>query len=170
MNNITLGVFRRMNNRTEGLPDDSSYALELHQRRKEALHEVFDNEKGLEVLEWGGTDDDVAHELVTLALAVKDPLAVDRGLPSFIKEVGEKLAEAGVDKSWTGAGQWLIAKLWPKQKEKKILDFHIQFPGGTRIKVDPPDSGELVTISFHDGRVIMIEYGAPPDKTAAGKD
>lgn len=170
MNNITLGVFRRMDNRTEGLPDGSPEALELHRQRREALHEVFDKEKGMEVLEWGGANDDVAHELVTLALAVKGPLAVDRGLPSFIKELGEKLAGAGVDKTWTGASQWLVAKLWPKQKEKKILDFHIQLPGGARIKVDPPDSGEMVTISFQDGRVIMIEYGTPPDTTAEGED
>ena len=40
-NYITLEVTRRLDNRFEGLADDSARALELHNFRKVALNEVF---------------------------------------------------------------------------------------------------------------------------------
>ena len=35
--NLKLGVYRRLDNRAEGLGDDSPRAIELHNRRKKAL-------------------------------------------------------------------------------------------------------------------------------------
>jgi hypothetical protein len=52
---ILLSVYRRLDNRSEGLPDDSPRGLELHNRRKEALHEALVGE-GWEVQDWGVTD------------------------------------------------------------------------------------------------------------------
>ena len=46
---ITLGVYRRLDNRFEGLSDDSPRALELHNRRKDALHAVLDVEPNIQV-------------------------------------------------------------------------------------------------------------------------
>ena len=53
---IKVGVFRRRDDPFEGLPNDSPRKVELHNRRKEALHEVFDTEKSIVVLNWGKTD------------------------------------------------------------------------------------------------------------------
>jgi hypothetical protein len=41
---LKLCVYRRLDNRIEGLGDDSPRPLELHNRRKDALHSVFDGE------------------------------------------------------------------------------------------------------------------------------
>jgi len=50
---LTLGVFRRLDNRFEGLSDDSPRALELHNRRRDALHEVFEVSTSVAVVDWG---------------------------------------------------------------------------------------------------------------------
>jgi hypothetical protein len=44
---IRLQVWRRLDNCLEGLPDDSDRPVELHVRRKQALHEVFSKEEWL---------------------------------------------------------------------------------------------------------------------------
>lgn len=50
---LRLRVFRRLDNRAAGLSDASARALELHNRRREALHDVFDDEPSFKVTEWG---------------------------------------------------------------------------------------------------------------------
>ena len=50
---ITLGVYRRLDNRFEGLSDDSPRALELHDRRKDALHAAFHSDPVFRVKNWG---------------------------------------------------------------------------------------------------------------------
>jgi hypothetical protein len=52
---VRLRVYRRLDNRFEGLSDDSPRALELHNRRKGALHDVLDSQNGIEVVDWGLT-------------------------------------------------------------------------------------------------------------------
>lgn len=42
MDLMRLGVFHSLNNRLEGLSDDSPWALELHPRRRTAPDEAFD--------------------------------------------------------------------------------------------------------------------------------
>lgn len=65
---ITLGVYRRLDNRFEGLSDHSPRALELHNRRKDALHSVLDGDRTIRVMDWGDTDDSHPHEYVEAAL------------------------------------------------------------------------------------------------------
>src|SRR5437762_6626036 len=67
---IRLGVTRRLDNRLEGLDDQSPRAVELHERRKRALHDVLGADAAWVVLNWGDTDDRNAHEFVELALAI----------------------------------------------------------------------------------------------------
>jgi hypothetical protein len=64
---IKIFIYRRLDNRKEGLPDDSPRALELHNRRKKALHDAFDGIEGL-TIHWGNTDDTVPHEMVVLSV------------------------------------------------------------------------------------------------------
>jgi hypothetical protein len=54
----------------------------------------------------------------------------------------------------------VVSWLRPKQQEKKLLDFVISLPDGTRINVDPPDRAATITVSFASGRVESITYSA----------
>jgi hypothetical protein len=66
---VSLVVYRRLDNRTENLPDDSPRAIELHEMRRRALHEVLDKVDGPRVVvNWGKTDDTNAHEWVQLVI------------------------------------------------------------------------------------------------------
>ena len=67
-NTLILGVYRRLDNRFEGLSDDSPRALELHIRRKDALHAVFDDDLNIRVTDWGSTDDSRPHEYIEIVL------------------------------------------------------------------------------------------------------
>src|ERR1051326_2358903 len=75
---IQVGVYRRLDNRFEGLPDDSPRGLELHNTRKEALHEVFDAEESAQVLDWGATGDTHSHEYIELLIGAVATPALDR--------------------------------------------------------------------------------------------
>jgi hypothetical protein len=78
-----LGVYRRLDNRFEGLEDDSPRAVELHVRRKHALHEVLDSGAGWTVLNWGDTDDVTPHEWVELLLAVTGTKLAAAAIPAL---------------------------------------------------------------------------------------
>jgi hypothetical protein len=155
---ITLGVYRRLDNRFEGLGDDSPRALELHNQRREALHDVLDNEKSIEVLDWGNTDDSRPHEFVELILGLLGSTVVTYAVVPGLKYVGEKLAEKLVDQGTSEVAKWLISKLRPAQVSKKILDFEIRLPDGTQIHVDPPDRNADIRITFAGGTVSSIAY------------
>jgi hypothetical protein len=155
---ITLGVYRRLDNRFEGLGDDSPRALELHNQRSEALHDVLDNEKSIEVLDWGATNDSQSHEFVELILGALGSAVVTYAVVPGLKYVGEKLAEKAVDQATSEVAMWLISKLRPKQESKKILDFEIRLPDGTYIHVDPPDRYADIRIAFAGGTVSSITY------------
>src|SRR2546429_7702673 len=87
LSEIKLGVYRRLDNRFEGLSDDSPLALELHNRRKSALHDVLDGEKSIEVLDWGHTDDKQSHELVELILISLAPAVFTYAIVPGLKYV-----------------------------------------------------------------------------------
>ena len=155
---ITLGVFRRLDNRFEGLPDDSPRGLELHNRRKAALHEVFDSEKSVEVLDWGATDDTQSHEYVELLIGAVATPAFQYVVVPGLKFIGQKLAEKAVDETASELVKAVAAWLRPKQEKKQILDFSMRLPDGTTISVDPPDRDATIRIQFKDGKVESIDY------------
>ncbi len=155
---VTLGVYRRLDNRFEGLGDDSPRALELHNQRKEALHEVFDGDNNIYVLDWGDTDDSSAHEYVELILGAAASAVFQEVVVPGIKWLGKKLAEKAVDTAITEFVKFIIAKLRPKQEAKQVLDFIVKLPDGTWIAVDPPDRYATITIQFADGSTQSFEY------------
>ena len=75
-----------------------------------------------------------------------------------VKWLGMKLAEKAVDTAVGEAAKAIVAKLFPKQKAKQILDFVIKLPDGTQITVDPPDRYATISINFADGSLQSIEY------------
>jgi hypothetical protein len=155
---ITLGVYRRLDNRFEGLSDNSPRALELHNLRKDALHAVFDGDRVIEVTDWGDTDDSVAHEYVEVAVAAAATAVFQYAIVPGVKWLGTKLAEKAIDTALGELAKAIVAKLRPEQETKKLLDFTIRLPDGTRIAVDPPDRYATITITFADGAFRSLEY------------
>lgn len=158
MGNITLGVYRRLDNRLEGLPDDSKRAVELHNQRKEALHEILDNQELAKVIDWGETNDTASHEYVELIVGIIGTKLLQPFIIAGIEEVGKKLAEKAVDETTSEFIKWIISKFIKKQKEKKIQDFNIKLKGGISINIDPPDWRSDITINFAGGEVTTIKY------------
>jgi hypothetical protein len=155
---VKVGVFRRLDNRFEGLPDDSPRALELHNRRKEALHSTFDTQKSIEVINWGDTDDTHSHEFVEIVLgAVAVPVFQYAVVPG-LKFLGQKLAEKAVDEAASELVKAVVSWLRPKQESKEILNLVITLPDKTVISVDPPDRRATIHIQFADGKVESVTY------------
>jgi hypothetical protein len=157
-NSITLGVYRRLDNRFEGLSDNSHRALELHNRRKDALHGVFDGDPILQVTDWGETDDSHPHEYVEILLGAAATAVFQYAIVPGIKWLGLKLAEKAVDTALSELAKVVVAKLRPKQEAKQLLDFIIRLPDGTRIAIDPPDRYATIRIDFADGSIQSLEY------------
>ena len=155
---ISLGVYRRLDNRFEGLSDDSPRALELHHRRKDALHAAFDADRNIRVTDWGNTNDARSHEYVELALGAAATAVFEYAIVPGVKWLGIKLAEKAVDTAVGELAKAIVAKLRPEQEAKKLLDFIIKLPDGTQIAVDPPDRYATITITFADGALQSLEY------------
>lgn len=157
---VLLGVYRRLDNRFENLADDSPRALELHNRRRDALHSVFDDISEIEVRNWGETDDAKPHEFVELSLAGVAGLVFTYAIVPGVQWLGKKLAEKAVDTALSELAKTIVAKLRPKQEAKQLLDFQITFPDGTQISVDPPDRAATIKITFKDGKVSSLNYSS----------
>jgi hypothetical protein len=160
---LKLGVFRRLDNRLEGLDDNSPRALELHNRRRDALHEVFQASTSVTVLDWGDTDDTAPHEYVELVLGAAGSAVFSYVVVPGLKFLGEKLAGAAVDHAASEAVKAIVGWLRPKQEDKKIQDFAINLPDGTRVEVDAPDQSATLTIRLANGRVESVKYSAERD-------
>jgi hypothetical protein len=155
---VLLGVYRRLDNRFENLADESPRALELHNRRRDALHSVFGDIREIEVLKWGDTDDVKPHEFVELSLAGVAGAVFTYAIVPGLQWLGKKLAEKAIDTALSELAKTVVAKLRPKQEAKQLLDFQITLPDGTRISVDPPDRMATITIVFKDGKVSSLNY------------
>jgi hypothetical protein len=158
-NEIALRVFRRLDNRIEGLDDDSPRAVELHKRRKLALHEVLDNDGAWIVLNWGATNDPKSHELVELLLAVTGTKLAAAAIPA-LTFLGGMLVKSAVETATSEAVKGLIAKLRRKQEDKQLYDFSLILPGGHTIQCDAPEQGSQLTITWADGKVRSVNYEA----------
>jgi len=157
---ITLKVYRRLDNRLENLPDDGPLARELHARRKTALHDVLDGlnapQTGIQVQSWGDTDDSKPHELVEIIINVGQALLASAAFTHVVipglRAVGEKLAEKAVDEGTSEFVKWLVSKLKLKQEEKQILDVNIEVKAGatvTMISIAPSSGTQEVMISIN---------------------
>lgn len=161
MTKLTLGVYRRLDNRFINQDDQSPFAWELHNRRKAALHAVFDRDPEFKVEDWGATDDErQTHEFVTLALAFAANAFHYAVVPGLMW-LGTKLADKAFDAVWSEAVKSIVAKLRGNQEAKQILDFEIRLPDGTTIYVDPPDRLATIRIAFKDGKVEEEGYQEP---------
>ena len=155
---IKLGVFRRFDDR-EGHEEGFKYSLELHNNRKNALHEIFDTtENQVRVSDWGQTDDTQPHELVELVLGVVGSAAFQYIVVPGIQFLAKKLAEKLIDEATSELAQWIVSKLHSKQKSKEIFDYFFTLKDGTRITVDPPDTTAQITIRYKNGETESFHY------------
>jgi hypothetical protein len=160
---FTLTVCRRLDNRAEGLSDDSPRAAELHILRARALHDVLDGDQTWEVRSWGDTDDVKPHEWVELWLWFQEvaqqltPLAV----PALMY-VGKILVEAGISAATAEAIKRLVAGSRKKQEENQLRDVIITFPdGSTKINCHP-EAGIVITLC----RQVSVPYEATSAEVA----
>ena len=157
---VKLGVFRRLDNRFENQADDSPRALELHMRRRDALHSAFDGDSEVEVVTWCATDDVNPHEFVEVSLSWAAGAVFTYALVPGLQWLGKKLAEKAVDTALSELAKKVVAQLRPKQEAKQLLDFQVSLPDGTSISVDPPDGNASITIRFKDGKVSSFNYSS----------
>lgn len=161
---LWVGVYRRLDNRAEDLSDDSARAVELHNRRKKALHDALDDGPVWDVKNWGYTDDEKPHEFVELALdIVTSPYFQAVALPA-LSYIGKKLLDAAVDEILIKPVRELIARLRGKQKQEQILDFHIKLPEGTTIRCDPGGDDATLTLQFSTGKQVTLTYNASKEE------
>ena len=158
--NLWIGVYRRIDNRSEGLSDDSPRALELHNRRKKALHDALDDDPNWQVEVWGYTDDDMPHEFVEIAIAIISNPAFQALVTLVLSYIGSKLLDAAVDEVFIEPLKEMIRRLLDKQKQEKILDFHIKLPDGTTIRCDPKNDDAVITLHYRDGKLLTVMYNA----------
>jgi hypothetical protein len=155
---IHLRVWRRLDNRLEGLPDDSPRAVELHNERRDALVEALDGRRDMRVLDWGQTKDAQTHELVELVVEVVTSPTVTGAASAALGWLATRIKDAVGDVAVDGI-KGLIQRLLPQQKRRRILDFDIKLPNGARVTVQPHDdhaeiqvstSPDSVTVRFAD--------------------
>ena len=159
---VTLKVYRRLDNRAEGDFDDSSpLAWELHRRREHALEEVLD-EADVAVVSWGKTRDVTrTHEFVELVVAV-GAIATSPPALAILGWIGgvaaTTLSETAVE-SIKGLG----ARLRGKQDENQIADFSISAGGRQLVTVYPDQLGGQVSVTTSDGRTLTTTWSARAD-------
>ena len=155
---IVLGVYRIQNLKHESLPKASKELVKLHNIRKEALHDIFDNQDIAKVISWGDTNDETSHEYVEIILSIIGSAIIQPVLSVALKKLGEKLVENAIDETTSEFVKWVIAKLTKKYKEKKLSDFSIRLNDKTLIQINAPQGKAEIRINFENGKATSIRY------------
>src|SRR4051812_25422996 len=111
---LRLDVYRRLDNRLRGEPDDSPFALELHNRRRHALEDAFGDDDDIRVLDWGLTKDDQSHELVEVVVGMVGSAALKHVVVPGLKLLGEKLIDLGAETGAAELVEAVVSRLRPK--------------------------------------------------------
>lgn len=166
---LTIGVGRHMPDSGVTHKAVEETTLRSHERRKQALHEIFDQQTGVLVADWGRTDDTEPHEYVELVLEiVSRPEVVAAALPVVVYIGGIVSNAAG--SLLADAVKALLPKLRAKQQEKDVQSVHIFVPGGIRLIIVPQGTGARVTVDTGKASV-EVDYDAseselPPPQIA----
>lgn len=144
MNTISIGIFRIFGEELKQPINDNEVALQLHNNRKRALNDVFDNQQDIVVSDWGDTDDSQPHEFVTIAIGIGAAALTNHVLIPAVKYIFEKIAEKAIDTVLEKSVSWILSKFKKKQEEKKIGRFEIRLPNGVVLFVDKPEEGSKI--------------------------
>ncbi len=141
---IEIGIFRIFGDELDQPVIDIEVALQLHNNRKQALHDVFDNQQDVQVASWGDTDDSQPHEFVTIAVSIGATALANHVLIPAAKFIFEKIADKAIDTVLEKSVSWILSKFKKKQVEKTIGRFEIRLPNGTVLFVDNPKLGDKI--------------------------
>lgn len=160
---VKLTVCRRLDNRVEGLDDDSPRAAELHLLRSRALHDILDRDPAWAVGNWGDTDDVRPHEWVELWAELRDvaTIVAPVAIPALVY-VGRVLLDTGVSAAAVEGIKRLFAKFRKKQEEGQTSDVTMTFTDETTVSCQP-DSG-ILTVTLHT--FASVSYDAAHDQIA----
>jgi len=148
-----LGVYRWM-------PTEQAYAWQRHEARRMALEAALSADD-VSVEDWGLTKDDQAHEFVELAITVAASSVVSSGAWLALQWLAKELAKKAVDEGIAAGLKAILAKLRGPQQAKKLGDYFVTAPDGTRVQVWPPEvGGREVVITFRDGT--QVTFAPPP--------
>ena len=141
---ISIGIYRIFGRELEIPIDDDEVKLKLHNKRKVALHETFDNQEEIVVNHWGQTDDEQPHEYVEIIVSAGATLFVNHVVIPVAKKIFEKLADKAIDTVLEKSVSWILSKFKKKQEEKKIGEYSITLPNGTLLRVTNPKEGSKI--------------------------
>ena len=164
---VSLHIYRRLDNRLLGdWEDKSPLALELHNRRKEALERVLDD-PSIDVSEWGCTRDTKSHELVQLTIEFLSSPVIASFAGAAIAWIGKRIAGA-VSSATEDGIKVLVQRLFKEQKQNRVLDYTILGPDGTtlltvRPSVDGADARPLSIEVTHGADTFTIRIEEIPD-------
>ena len=149
MHTISIGILRIFGDELENPVVDSDVALQLHNNRKQSLHDVFDNQQEIEVLDLGQTDDSQPHEFVSIAIGIGATALTNHVLIPTAKFIFEKIADKAVDTALEKSVSWILSKFKKKQEEKKIGRFEIRLPNGVVLFADKPEQGGKIKFTVN---------------------
>jgi hypothetical protein len=158
--NFEVGVYRVL------VGDTPELARERQRARTTAILAEFKTQDGLDVSDWGDTEDEEPHELVVLLVAVAGQPAVQAAAGSVIAWIGMKLADKAVDEAISAGFKTLARKIFRTQKaEQRVSDAWVTGPDGSpRLELFPPEwvggPKRVAQIVFDDGSSVI--YQAPP--------
>ncbi|RPJ86989.1 MAG: hypothetical protein EHM18_03395 [Acidobacteria bacterium] len=160
---LTLHVYRDLSNRLAGEPDDGPSAWLAHRERLRVLREVLED-RAFQVSDWGGADDEKrTHELAEFVVQIIHDPTVQAAMLGAAVYAGKVIAKQ-VDNLAGHAVEKILDRLISGFKRKKIGDFWISFPDGSRIQLSPNSD---VSISIRGGKPIEYHVDSPPVQDSA---
>jgi hypothetical protein len=154
---IELSVYRDLENRMRGQPDDGPLARAAHQKRKRAL-EADLGDKTFNVVSWGQTKDANPHEMVDLIVAIVTSPPVQAAAVAGAAYVGTVLSSTFSSLLADGV-KHLVGKLVGRMTTKEIQDFSIKLPDGSTVNVQ---SNRQVVITITNGKHVSFSFDNPP--------
>jgi hypothetical protein len=155
---LTLHVYRNLDNRIAGEPDDGSLAWQAHRERLRVLQETLDD-PAFRVRDWGVADDtERPHELAEVVAEVLANPTVQAIAWAAAGYAGRLVAQQ-IDERLGGALSRVLDRLLSAFRSKQIGDFWITLPDGSSVQVD---ANANVSIRLRDGKPVDFHVDSPP--------
>lgn len=145
---LKLLVYRKYGHElTPPVNEDVETGLKLHQIRGQALHEILDDQPGLEVIHWGDTHDTSPHEWVEVLIEFSETLLNDLVILPTVKYMIEEMTGVPIDENIKKAVSWFLTITKRKQDENKIAESQFTLPNKAVVKKEKPEDGGKIGYS-----------------------
>ncbi|HEY2028899.1 MAG TPA: hypothetical protein VGH20_06790 [Myxococcales bacterium] len=139
---VTLTVYRNLDNRLKGEPDNGQLAWTAHRDRLDVLRDILSDD-AFPVSAWGGANDTATtHEVVDVVIdIVKDPTShgVALAAATLVLKILTKPLEDRIER----AVQELFGRLLMAFRKQMIGNFAITFPDGVAITCPSVTTAEV---------------------------